>query len=167
MLPRSTITASHSEFEQSRHRRVVDVFVLLHRGDGRVLLLRRAGEVYASGLLVPPSGHLEAGETVVDGAVRETYEEVGVSLARGELEFCHLIDHRSPEGQQRLGVAFTAQRWSGEPHNREPHKHSQLIWADPAAPPRDCVPYAAALLTRFAQGALLSTDGYPPRHRAE
>ncbi|MDJ1137358.1 NUDIX domain-containing protein [Streptomyces iconiensis] len=147
-----------------RHRRVVDLFVLMHRDDGRVLLLRRAGQVYASGLLAPPSGHLEAGETVREGALREAYEEVGVTIAPGDLEFCHLIDHRNPEGCQRLGVAFTAQRWSGRPYNREPHRHSQLVWAEPARPPADCVPYTSALLTRFAEGALLSTDGYGDGH---
>lgn len=145
----------------TRHQRVVDVFVLLHRGDGRVLLLRRAGAVYASGLLCPPSGHLEEGETVEEGAQREVHEETGVTVCARDLEFCHLIDHHSPEGQQRLGVAFTARRWCGEPYNREPHKHSALIWADPARPPADCVPYTTALLGQFAQGALLSTDGYP------
>ncbi|MGW8378298.1 NUDIX domain-containing protein [Streptomyces sp. ODS28] len=143
-----------------RHTRVVDLFVLLHRDDGRVLLLRRAGAVYASGLLAPPSGHLEAGETVEEGALREAYEETGVRIRARDLEFCHLIDHRGPEGGQRLGVAFTAQRWRGEPYNREPHKHAALVWADPAHPPADCVPYTAALLGQFVRGALLSTDGY-------
>lgn len=144
-----------------RHRRVVDVFVLLHREDGHVLLLRRADELYAGGLLCPPSGHLEAGETLEEGARREAQEECGVTIRAGDLEFCHLIDHRSPEGMQRLGVAFTARRWSGEPYNREPHKHSQLLWADPAYPPADCVPYTAALLAQFTRGARYSTDGYP------
>lgn len=149
----------------SRHARVVDVFVLLHRDDGRVLLLRRAGDIYASGLLCPPSGHLEPGETVEEGARREVHEETGVTIHERDLEFCHLIDHRSPEGVQRLGVAFTAQRWVGEPYNRELHKHSALIWADPGRPPADCVPYTTALLTQFTRGALLSIDGYTAPHR--
>ncbi|MBO0654670.1 NUDIX domain-containing protein [Streptomyces triculaminicus] len=145
---------------RSRYTSVVDVMVLLHRPDGRVLLLRRAGNVYASGLLAPPGGHLENGETVVDGALREVSEEVGVDIARPDLEFCHLVHHRSPEGDARLGVVFTAQRWSGEPHNQEPDKCSALIWANPAQPPSDCVPYTAAVLHQFCAGALLSTHGW-------
>ncbi|MBB5119245.1 NUDIX domain-containing protein [Streptomyces eurocidicus] len=144
----------------ARYTCVIDVMVLLHRDDGRVLLLRRAGDVYASGLLAPPGGHLEADETVVDGALREVREEVGLRLDPDELEFCHLVHHRGPRGEARLGVVFTAQRWEGEPRNLEPAKCSALVWADPACPPADCVPYTAAVLTRFVTGALLSTHGW-------
>ncbi|OEV03755.1 hypothetical protein AN219_37945 [Streptomyces nanshensis] len=143
-----------------RHTRVVDVFVLLRRRDGRVLLLRRAGDSYASGLLCPPSGHLEAGETVTEGTLREAAEEVGVHISPDDARFCHLIDHRSPEGQQRLGVAFAVGRWSGEIHNREPHKHSELVWVDPADPPGDCVPYTAALLAAVTDDRVFSAHGY-------
>ncbi|WP_367132788.1 MULTISPECIES: NUDIX domain-containing protein [Streptomyces] len=147
--------------QRTRYKSVIDVMVLLHRPDGRVLLLRRAGNVYASGLLAPPGGYLEDGETLTEGALREVVEEVGVQIAPADLEFCHLIHHRSPESESRLGVVFTAQRWSGEPWNREPGKCSGLVWADPAQPPSDCVPYTAAILGQFCSGALLSLHGWP------
>ncbi|MGK5630128.1 NUDIX hydrolase [Streptomyces sp. URMC 123] len=143
-----------------RHRSVVDVFVLLLRDDGRVLLLRRAGEVYASGLLVPPSGHLEAGEDVRSAAARELFEETGVEVAPGALEFAHLVHHRSPEGQGRVGVVYMTQRWRGTPVNREPEKCSALLWAKPGDPPADCVPYAAHILRRFDRGDLDSLHGW-------
>ncbi|MEU8579337.1 NUDIX hydrolase [Streptomyces abikoensis] len=144
-----------------RYRLVVDVMVLMVRSDGRILLLRRAGDVYASGLLCPPGGHLEDGEPVTTGALREVTEEVGVTIAPPDLEFCHAIHHRSPEGEGRMGMVFTAQRWSGEPSICEPEKCSQMVWADPARPPADCVPYTAAVLDQFSSGALLSTHGWP------
>ncbi|MEU5418263.1 NUDIX domain-containing protein [Streptomyces sp. NPDC020667] len=145
----------------TRYRSVVDVMVLLHRADGRVLLLRRARQVYASGQLCPPGGHLEDGEPVTGGALRETAEEVGVTVTPSDLEFCHLIHHRNPDGEARLGVVFTARRWTGRPSIREPEKCSQLVWADPARPPADCVPYTAAVLKRFCAGDPLSEHGWP------
>ncbi|WP_205519173.1 NUDIX hydrolase [Streptomyces olivoreticuli] len=144
-----------------RYRLVVDVMVLMVRDDGRVLLLRRAGKVYASGLLCPPGGHLEEGEPVTQGALREVAEEVGVTIAPADLEFWHVIHHRSPEGEGRMGMVFTAQHWTGTPSIREPEKCSQLVWADPARPPADCVPYTAAILKQFCGGALLSEHGWP------
>jgi hypothetical protein len=41
-----------------RYRPVVDVYVLLRRPDGTILLLERSGTGYADGQLCPPSGHL-------------------------------------------------------------------------------------------------------------
>jgi|ERR1035441_3402412 hypothetical protein len=47
-----------------RYRSIVDVYALLQRPDGMILLLERSGTGYADGQLCPPSGHLEAGESV-------------------------------------------------------------------------------------------------------
>ena len=60
-----------------RYRTVVDVYVLLRRSDGMILLLERSGTGYADGQLCPPSGHLELGESVAGCAAREAAEEVG------------------------------------------------------------------------------------------
>ncbi|MEU5418994.1 NUDIX domain-containing protein [Streptomyces sp. NPDC020667] len=140
-------------------RCVIDVMVLLHRDDGRVLLLRRPGGSLTEGLLAPPGGHVGRGETFADGALREVRAEVGVAVDPLDLEFCHLVHHRDPHGEDRVGIAFTTQRWSGEPRGGEPRKCSALVWADPARPPADCAPYSAAVLRQFARGALISTDG--------
>jgi hypothetical protein len=67
-----------------RYASIVDVHVILRRG-GRVLLLRRAGETYASGQLCLPSGHMEQGESIVQAAVRETYEGTSAPLGRHRL----------------------------------------------------------------------------------
>jgi 8-oxo-dGTP diphosphatase len=56
-----------------RFASVIDVHVILRRA-GRVLLLRRAGDVYASGQFCLPSGHMEQGESIYQAAVRETLE---------------------------------------------------------------------------------------------
>lgn len=48
--------------------------------DGRVVLVRRSIEP-GYGLWVMPGGFVERGETVADGAVRETYEEIGLEVA--------------------------------------------------------------------------------------
>ncbi|ARZ71767.1 hypothetical protein SMD11_6191 [Streptomyces albireticuli] len=134
--------------------------VLLHRDDGRVLLRRRPRDLYGDGPLVPPTGHLASGESVVDTALREVVHGTGARVRRQDLEFCHLIHHRSPTGLGRLGVIFTAQQWSGRPHGAASGEGPALVWADPARPPADCPPYAATVLSRLPSGALLSTHGW-------
>jgi 8-oxo-dGTP diphosphatase len=143
-----------------RYRSVVDVYVLLRRPDGMILLLERSGTGYADGQLCPPSGHLETGESVIDCAAREASEEVGVDISPADLAFTHVVHHRNPEGQGRIGFFFTATRWAGEPVNREPHKCAGLYWADPAHPPAHTVPYTAAALSAITQGDPFSVDGW-------
>ncbi|MGH3168443.1 MAG: NUDIX domain-containing protein, partial [Trebonia sp.] len=69
--------------------------VILRRA-GRILLLRRAGDVYASGQFCLPSGHLEEGENVLHAAVRETKEETGIALDPGTLRLVLSIHQRNP-----------------------------------------------------------------------
>jgi 8-oxo-dGTP diphosphatase len=143
-----------------RYRTVVDVYVLLQRPDGMILLLERSGTGYADGQLCPPSGHLEDGESVAQTAVREASEEVGVDIDPSDLDFTHVVHHRNPEGQGRIGIFFTAARWAGEPVNREPHKCAGLSWVDPASPPANTVPYTAAALAAITERAAFSLDGW-------
>lgn len=143
-----------------RYRSIVDVYVLLQRPDGMVLLLERSGTGYADGQLCPPSGHLEEGESVVQGAIREAKEETGVVIDPADLAFSHVVHHRNPHGQGRVGFFFTAARWQGEPANLEPRKCAGMTWADPARPPANTVPYTAAALARICQAAPFSVDGW-------
>jgi 8-oxo-dGTP pyrophosphatase MutT (NUDIX family) len=103
---------------------------------------------------------LEAGESVAQCAVREASEEVGVDIDPVDLTFTHVVHHRNPEGQGRVGFFFTVTRWSGEPLNREPHKCAGLQWADPQLPPANTVPYSAAALSAITRGASFSIDGW-------
>jgi 8-oxo-dGTP diphosphatase len=143
------------------YRSVVDVYVVLRRDDGQVLLLERSNTGYADGQLCPPSGHLERGESVVDGAVREVKEEVGVVIVPSDLAFCHVVHHRGPgESEGRVGFFFMAARWQGVPANMEPDRCAGLMWVDPARPPARTVPYTAAALGQIAAGAPFALDGW-------
>jgi 8-oxo-dGTP diphosphatase len=143
-----------------RYRSIVDIYVLLQRPDGMILLLERSGTGYADGQLCPPSGHLEARESVAQGAIREAREEVGVRIDPADLTFSHVIHHRNPLGQARIGFFFTTTRWQGEPVNREPHKCAALYWVDPGRPPVSAVPYTVAALAAITRGASFSLDGW-------
>lgn len=144
----------------ARFASVVDVHVILRRA-GRVLLLRRAGDVYASGQLCLPSGHMEQGESICQAAVRETFEETRIVLDPAALRHVLSIHQRNPgTADTRIGFAFTASQWDGEPVNAEPHKHSELIWADPAALPADTAEYTTAVITAAEGGLTFTLNGW-------
>jgi 8-oxo-dGTP diphosphatase len=80
--------------------------------DGRVLLIRKKRGVGA-GKINGPGGKVEPGETMLESAVRETREEIGVTPLdlelRGELFFDFVGSHRV-----HCGV-FLARGFAGEP----------------------------------------------------
>ncbi|GLX02526.1 NUDIX domain-containing protein [Microtetraspora sp. NBRC 16547] len=143
--------------DRTRFRAIVDVHLLLVR-DGAVLLARRAGTGYGDGMWHLPSGHLEAGESVVDAAVREAAEEIGVAIRLDDLTFAHVM-HRAPD---RVGLFFTAAAWEPEPYNAEPDKCSEIAWWPLDALPPDMIDYPAAAVRAIAAGepfALHAWDG--------
>ena len=143
-----------------RYASIVDVHVILRRS-GRILLLRRAGDTYASGQPCLPSGHVEQAESVLAAAVRETREETGITLDSAMLRHVLSIHQRNPgSSHARVGFAFTPCSWDGEPVNAEPHKHSELVWADPADLPPDTVGYTAAVITAVEHGLTFTLNGW-------
>ncbi|GBQ01925.1 methyltransferase domain-containing protein [Streptomyces spongiicola] len=144
----------------ARHSEVVDVHLVLRRGDD-VLLGRRAGTGYADGLWHAPSGHVEDGEDVRAAMVREAFEETGVELAPEDLRVALVMQHRGPGGAPRTGWFFEAVHGRGgqpgaaarkEPYNREPHKCSELAWHPLAALPEDMVAYSRAGFAAYRRG---------------
>jgi ADP-ribose pyrophosphatase YjhB (NUDIX family) len=71
----------------------------------KILLCRRAQQP-AQGQWVIPSGYLECGETLEQGAARETFEEAGVAIDPAELELCSILN--MPDVEQ-VWIVFRAQ----------------------------------------------------------
>ena len=143
-----------------RFTSVTDAHVIFRR-DRRILLMRRAGGIYASGQLCLPSGHLEEGESIVAAAVREAREETGIILDPGGLRMVLAMHQRNPDRRHtRLGFFFEPGQWHGEPANQEPAKCSELIWADPDHLPADTVEYTAAAIRAIQQGHVFALNGW-------
>jgi 8-oxo-dGTP diphosphatase len=141
----------------------VAVFALVTGADGRLLLLRRAGSGYRDGQLAPPAGHLEAGEDLVSGVLRELAEEVGLT---GDPARCRLatVVHSAPEyagDEEYLNFFFAVDGWTGTPEIREPEHCTELVWADPADVPADTVDYLPGVLAGIAAGAPLQLANWP------
>ncbi|OPG02496.1 NUDIX domain-containing protein [Microbispora sp. GKU 823] len=129
-------------YAPGRYRPVVDVHLVLTDGE-KVLLGRRQGTGYADGeWQIMPSGHLEEGESVVDTAVREAREELGVEV--DGCEVVHVMHHRNAGGTARIGMFLVARSITGTPVNAEPHKCAELAWFPLDRLPEPTVPYARA-----------------------
>lgn len=142
-----------------RYRSIIDVHVILER-DGEILLLERQGTGYCDGMLHLPSGHLDEGEPVTDGAAREAFEEVGVRINLQDLRLAAVVHHRQRPDLARVGIFFVTDRWDGEPYNAEPHKCGKLLWHDPAVLPSNTIDYPAAGINAYLTGTSLTLHGW-------
>ncbi|MEV0401835.1 NUDIX domain-containing protein [Actinoallomurus sp. NPDC050550] len=142
-----------------RYRSIIDVHVILERGD-EILLLERQGTGYGDGMFHLPSGHLEQGESVADGAVREVREEVGVRVDPADLRLAAVVHHCHRPDLARVGMFFATARWEGEPYNAEPHKCGKLLWCDPAVLPSNTIGYPAAGINAYLTGTPLALHGW-------
>ncbi len=96
--------------------------------NGTVLCVRRALSAhFAPGMLTLPGGHVDANETVAQAGVREVYEELGVVINPQDMQFCTVM-HRHGSEHDYLVSLFVVTQWQGQLYNREPEKHSELVW---------------------------------------
>ncbi|MFF0551029.1 phosphotransferase [Streptomyces sp. NPDC004311] len=131
----------------------VDVHLILRRDSERgpeVLLSRRAGPVYASGLWHLPSGHLDPDEDMVEAVTREALEETGVRIQAEDMTAAVTVHHRPPLGSRsRIGVFFEVRRWSGRPRIMEPDRCDGMDWYPLDALPDPMVAYCRAGLDAY------------------
>jgi 8-oxo-dGTP pyrophosphatase MutT (NUDIX family) len=135
---------------------VAAAYVVLQR-DNEVLLQLRRGTGYLDGHWAVLAGHLEAGETITQAAVREAAEESGVVIDVADLEpltTLHRFIPGGPQVEQRCDYFFRARRWVGEPHLIESHRAADMRWFPLDRLPEPVVPHELAVLHHLADGAV-------------
>ncbi|MFF5802534.1 NUDIX domain-containing protein [Streptomyces sp. NPDC012746] len=139
--------------------------VIVHdKATNRVVLLQRSENAkFAQGMWDLPVGKSEPGEPITETAVRELYEETGLTVKPESLKVAHIIHGawgvEAPNGF--LTVVFAAHDWTGEPENREPRKHSQVCWVDAADLPAGFVKTTdSALRSYLSAGSQVSLNGW-------
>lgn len=140
-----------------RYSCCVDLHLILRR-HRQVLLGRRIGTGFADGMYGVPSGHLEDGEAVTAGLIREAAEETGVVVEAADLRFVHAMHHHTDEG--RIALFFEAWKWTGDILNREPDKCAGWRWFDLRGLPGPIVTYLAEALLKIAEGIPYSERGW-------
>jgi 8-oxo-dGTP diphosphatase len=91
-------------------------------------------------------------------AVREVAEELGITLDPIALRAGGTMFRNSQE--PRVDVFFTTNTWDGTPEIREPHKCTELVWADPDLPPDDALDFVVQAWNDAQSGRLLREYGF-------
>ena len=126
--------------------------------DGRVLMLRRFNTGYEDGNYSVPAGHLDGGETVVQAAIREAREEIGVALTPADVSVVGTMHRKS--GDERVDFFVAVTSWTGEPTNCEPEKCDDLTWWPRDGLPPNTIPYVRRALENDDKGVWFEAFGW-------
>ena len=130
----------------NRIKLIVAGHMILER-DEKIFLMRRYNTQYQDGKFGLPAGHKEDGETFLQCAIREAYEEAGVKIKAKDVEFVHAIHKYSIDvSQNRLEVFFLTKRWKFEPGIVEPYKCDKAGWYFKKKLPKNMVDYVGESL---------------------
>jgi len=125
------LTSSSSKNSSSNgveaRRPIVGIGVIILR-DHRILLGKRRSS-HGAGDWSPPGGHLDFGETPENCAIREVYEETGLSIEN--VRFVGITnDIFLSEQKHYLTLFMMADCLTGVPELREPDKCEEWVWYD-------------------------------------
>lgn len=124
-------------------------YVLVEK-DGKYAFILRSNTSWMNGHYSLPAGKVEKNETFTAAAVREAKEEVGVDIKSENLKVV-MVSHRSEANDDLswVDVYFMATSWSGEPHNAEPHMHSEFAWFSLEDLPENTIPSQKYILEQL------------------
>lgn len=126
--------------------------------DNRILLLRRFNTGWEDGNYSIPAGHVDAGETVTQAAIREAREEIGLNLGPQDLEIVHVMNRKSEH--DRIDFFLRVTNWNDEITNAEPDKCDELSWYPVTSLPSNVIPYVRRGLQNYQTGILFSEFGW-------
>jgi ADP-ribose pyrophosphatase YjhB (NUDIX family) len=130
----------------------------LRDSDAEILLLRRFNTGYEDGKYSVVAGHVDAGETVTQAAMREAGEEVGVILDAKDIQIVHVMNRKSED--ERIDFFMVVRQWTGEIANMEPHKCDELVWHPITHLPQNTIPYVRHAIECFQNGIAYSEFGW-------
>lgn len=134
----------------------VGIFIMLRRNDEVLLQLRKNCSFAGNYGFV--GGHLDGNEKIIDAAIREAKEEVGVDISQENLVLktvCH-----SNKGEEYLQFYFECNRWSGDIKNKEPNKCERIEWVKWNNTPSNTCPYLKQAIEMINKGVKFYEDKF-------
>lgn len=123
---------------------------MIIRKNGKIAFVLRENTSWMKHHYGLPSGKVEREEAALAAAIREAKEEIGVTFDSQHAK--HVLTMHRNEGSDWVDFFFEASEWQGEPHNAEPHMHSELAWLDPHNLPKNTIPSIHFAVERICNG---------------
>lgn len=139
----------------------IAIYLLLKK-DGQIAFILRSKTDWMNNHYGLVQGKVEKNESYSTAAVREAKEEADVDIKPADLNHVHTVHRYEPSSQAKdwVDVYFEITKWMGEPHNNEPHKHSELSWFDINNTPNNLIPCVKFALEQIQAGKTYSEYGW-------
>jgi|SRR5579862_6095210 len=102
----------------SHSRTAHEAVIIAILQDDKVLLHKRKNTGWMAGWYDVPSGHVNPGEAISDAAIREAYEEAGISINSSDLQLVHIS--QADTDKTYTYFIFKVEKWTGKPKLNEP-----------------------------------------------
>jgi 8-oxo-dGTP diphosphatase len=121
-------------------------------GKEQVLLHRRNKVDTGKGYWGSGGGHLELGESIMEGALRELHEESGGKLNLTNVRFMGVCNFTEFAPKHYVDVSFIADWVSGEPENDKAEEAIEWQWFNLDSLPTPLYPIVNRYLEAFKSG---------------
>lgn len=147
--------------KNDKHKIIPSGYLVMKRGK-EVLLSRRFNTGFMDGMYGLPAGHGEEFESLIDCAIREAKEEIGVNLKREDLRLGHIMNRYSGIYSKdcRIDGFFVLENYDENLHgpivNMEPEKCDDLSWYAMDNLPENIIPYIKIALENINNKIIFS-----------
>jgi 8-oxo-dGTP diphosphatase len=126
------VKVSHDSETPAKGQQVISACAFIHHefnGTRKVLLAKRAdSKKFLPGLYELPGGHIDFGEDIVDGLVREIKEELGMTVIIGDV-YAVFTYENTVKGSHSIEAIYFAQFIEPvEQITIQPEDHSRFDW---------------------------------------
>jgi 8-oxo-dGTP pyrophosphatase MutT (NUDIX family) len=128
--------------------------------DNTFLITRRCSTGWLDDYYMIPGGTIDGGLSITQTAIKEAYEETGITLHPEQLLLKNIDHDHDANGSESFGFILEATEWSGTVCNKEEHKCADMLWADSNNLPKNIIPKIAPILERINKRLVYSEFGW-------
>ena len=106
----------------------VGIIVIKNESGKRYVMLHQRKGSLGKNYWGSGGGHLELGESLKEGALRELAEEAGEAVVVDTVKFLGVVNFTEMQPKHYVDVSFSARWVSGEPTNNSPQETTDWQW---------------------------------------
>lgn len=139
----------------------VGIIVIKKTGDKSYVMLHQRKGSLGKNYWGSGGGHLELGESLKGGALRELREEAGEALKVDNVRFLGVLNFTEMEPKHFVDVSFIADWAAGEPTNSAPRETTDWQWFDITDLPSPLFPPVKTYFEALDSGQVFFDSSFP------